>query len=131
MFAMQRELGLDWHRDGIIKHYMKKSVLVGESEEKIIGFIAYDVSGNDQMIHSLQIADVHQNGLYGFRLLKAALKKEQVNETKNAVVACCVFENNAAQKQYYSLGFREVSRDKGVLRLEVKRRQLLERLGIE
>ncbi|WP_157532724.1 GNAT family N-acetyltransferase [Moritella dasanensis] len=131
MFSMQEELGLDWNRESIIKHYMSKSVLVGEYGRHIIGFIAYDVSVNNQMIHSLQISREYQNGLCGFRLLKAVLTKEQANFDENAQVLCRVFDNNVAKEQYFSLGFKEAGRNKGVLNLKINRHQLLERLKLE
>lgn len=131
MFSMQEALGLDWNRESIIKHYMSKSVLLGESGGHIIGFIAYDVSANNQIIHSLQIHREYQNGLCGFRLLKAALIKEQINCDENAQVLCRVFENNDAKEQYFSLGFQEMARYRGVLDLKVNRYQLLDRLKIK
>ena len=130
MFSMQQELGLDWNRESIIKHYMSKTVLVGESGSHVVGFIAYDVSANNQTIHSLQISREYQNGLCGFRLLKAVLTKEQDDFDNDTQVSCCVFENNEVKEQYFSLGFKEVGRNKGVLSLEIKRHQLLERLRL-
>ncbi|KXO12694.1 hypothetical protein AKG98_3889 [Moritella sp. JT01] len=130
MFSMQQALGLDWNRESIIKHYMSKTVLVAESGCHVIGFIAYDVSTNNQTIHSLQISREYQNGLCGFRLLKAVLTTEQDYVDHDSQLSCCVFENNVAKYQYFSLGFKEVDRNKGVLSLEIKRHQLLERLRL-
>lgn len=130
MFSMQQELGLDWNRESIIKHCMSKTVLVGESGRHVVGFIAYDVSTNNQTIHSLQISREYQNGLCGFRLLKAVLTTEPDYFDHDSHVSCCVFENNVAKAQYFSLGFKEVGRHKGVLSLEIKRQQLLKRLRL-
>jgi N-acetylglutamate synthase-like GNAT family acetyltransferase len=130
MFSMQQELGLDWNRESIIKHFMSKTVLVAESGRHVIGFIAYDVSINNQTIHSLQISREYQNGLCGYRLLKAVLTTELDYVEHDPLVLCCVFENNVAKNQYFSLGFKEVNRNKGVLNLEVKRQRLLERLRL-
>ncbi|WP_249185315.1 GNAT family N-acetyltransferase [Moritella sp. 5] len=130
MFSMQQELGLDWNRESIIKHYRSKTVLVAESGCHVIGFIAYDVSTNNQTIHSLQISREYQNGLCGYRLLKAVLTTELDYVDHDSQVSCCVFENNVAKEQYFSLGFKEVNRNKGVLNLEIKRQRLLERLRL-
>ncbi|SQD76844.1 GNAT family N-acetyltransferase [Moritella yayanosii] len=130
MFLMQQELGLDWNRESIIQHYMSKSVLVGKLGGYVIGFIAYDMSVHNHVIHSLQISREYQNGLCGFRLLKAMLTTEQNFSGKDTQVLCSVFENNAAKEQYFSIGFKEVSRSKGVLSLAIKRDQLFKRLRL-
>ena len=128
MQAMQTELGLEWDKEAIQEHYRSKLSLIGEVNHKICGFISYEVSMNKQMIHTLQIPKLYQNKLYGYRLLSAALINGTDTCSQDSVVACCVFENNIAQSQYFALGFKEVARSNGILSLEIPRSRLLERM---
>ena len=130
MLEMQLELGLKWDGEAILNFYKRKSVIVIEQDNNILGFIAFHQSDDFHFIDSLQVAKQHQNGLLGGRLLKASLLQTNLlPKVKN--VRCCVFENNPAESLYYSAGFQELSRTNGVLTLEVPLSQLVRRLRLK
>ncbi|MCU8501806.1 GNAT family N-acetyltransferase, partial [Vibrio vulnificus] len=129
MLNMQIELGLKWDRESIIRHYKSKSVIVEVKRDHISGFIAYHQNEDVHFIDSLQVAQGYQNRLAGYRLLKSSLLKTSALPMVQKV-RCCVFENNAAKEQYFSVGFRELSRSKGVLTLEMPMKQLIKRLRL-
>ena len=130
MQAMQLALGLPWDKSSILDYFMSKDVLISVKDNALCGFIAYEIRPERQIIHSLQIVAEHQNGFLGYRLFKAAFIKGNTTSLAEAEVSCRVFENNHAQQQYFSLGFKEISRDKGILALTMPRQQLMQKLKL-
>ena len=98
MYQMQKALGLSWDKGVITQHCQSKSVLIGEHEGEILGFIAYGYTNNQPFIHSLQVAKKHQNRLYGFRLFKAVIS--EAKRKGSNVIKCSVFANNQAKEIY-------------------------------
>lgn len=131
MFEMQRALGLKWHRDNIIRYFKNRSILVATDRNKFSGFIAFHQIDDYHFIDSLQVAKEDQNGLVGFRLLKASLLRVATSPEIQKI-CCCVFDNNTAAKQmYFSVGFTELSRSDGILKIEIPVSHLTERFGLQ
>ena len=130
MQAMQLALGLAWNKASILDYFMSKDVLVSIKDKALCGFIAYELRPERQIIHSLQIVAEHQNGLLGYRLFKAAFIKGNATSLIEAEVSCRVFENNHAQQQYFALGFKEISKEKGILALTIPRHKLIKKLKL-
>jgi len=130
MQTMQLGLGLPWDKQKILQHVISQETLVAMKNNRLLGFISYELRPERQIIHSLQVTKPDQGGLLGYRLFKAAFIKGESIASAKAEVSCRVFENNQVQQRYYALGFNDVSRHKGILALTMPRQQLKQKLNL-
>ena len=117
MYQLQSELGLEWSNDKLQNHYRKKNNLVIVVNGAFAGFVSYDFDEKGAFIHSLQIIKERQNLFLGYNLF-SEIVQETISK-KLSLICCCVFENNKAKEMYLRIGFKEIDREKGILKLQL------------
>ena len=118
MYEMQQRLGYEWNNEKIKKNYIDKENYSIYRNEIFVGFLSLEIIENGIFIHTLQVEPKYQNRFVGYNAYLFLCGKARNIELRSLV--CCVFENNTIALEIYScLGFIEVSREKGILRLEL------------
>ena len=126
MFALQSELGIEWNEDKLKSHYRRKANLVVIDKGILTGFVFYELLEKIIFIHTLQILQEKQNSILGYSLFRNLIQEASRNNLR--FIRCCVFKNNKAKEIYYRLGFKELSRENGILKLELDLKQIDKRL---
>ncbi|MDO8860866.1 GNAT family N-acetyltransferase [Haliea sp. E1-2-M8] len=109
--------GEEWNKDSIRRYFLGMNSAVVEHEGEICAFTFYECSPESIHIHTFQVAPVRQNGILGgklFRWYLALAKQHGYSE-----LSCCVYDSNPALIMYLKMGFEELGRDNGTVRLSL------------
>ena len=126
MFGLQSELGIEWNDDKLQTHYRRKANLVVIDKGILTGFVFYELFAKGVFIHTFQILQEKQNLILGYILFRKLIQETTRNNLR--FVRCCVFENNKAKEIYNRIGFKELSRDNNILKLELDLNQVDKKL---
>ena len=126
MFSLQSGIGIEWNDERIQSHYRRKANLVVIDKGILTGFAFYELFEKEIFIHTLQVLREKQNSIIGYRLFRKLIQEASCNNLR--FVRCCVFENNKAKEMYYRIGFKELSRENSILKLELDLKKIDKRL---
>lgn len=104
-----------WNEENLRRFFMSKSACVMFQDDVLIGVSFYETHHNSLHIHTLQVASSHQHKWVGYAFFKWYLKKAY--ELGVHFIDCGVYEINPALAIYLRLGFAEVSRENGIIKL--------------
>jgi len=106
-----------WNDDKIRTHFLSQQGIVIRREGEIAGFSFYDLKDARIHVHTLQVNPKFQNGILGWHFYKWYRKlAAEINADE---ITCGVYEDNPARNIYLRMGFGEIGRVEGVVRMSL------------
>ena len=109
--------GDNWNEANIQRFFLGMNNALVEHEGKICAFTFYESTPEGAHIHTLQVVPEHQNRIFGAKLFRWYLSLAEKNGYSE--LTCSVFDSNPALLMYLKVGFEEVQRDNGIVRLSL------------
>lgn len=109
--------GENWNETNIQRFFLGINNAVVEHEGKVCAFTFYESTPEGVHIHTFQVVQDHQNRMFGAKLFRWYLSLAEKNGY--SALTCNVYDSNPALSMYLKIGFEEVQRDNGVVRLSL------------
>lgn len=111
-YQQRREV---WNDAALTRFFMAQKGIVLLSDQVMAGFSFYNLTPSELHIHTLQVQPSYQGRTSGKQLFQWLVTSAADLQLK--AITCSVYDSNPAYKMYVRMGFKEVGRSEGVVRL--------------